>query len=120
MRLSEVINPDYDERESHARRHNKGPSLKDQGYEYMYVNIYRARSIQSNVFERMSYVTTSEKFAKEHAISNANYEEEQQHVIKLMAKATDVYNASNPGEYFYDGPEKPGKIIFVANPGDPL
>ena len=34
-------------------------------------------------------------------------EETTQHVISALVKSSDVYEAYNPGEYFYDGPEIP-------------
>lgn len=83
-----------------------------------YVTIFRALPLTILALDPDSYVTRSKKFAIEHAISSANYEDEPFHVIKAMVKTEDVYNANNPGEYIYSGPSVKAKSIFVANPGD--
>lgn len=93
-----------------------GPSLKDQGYDLEYVVIYRAVPANIDSFKSKDYVTRSRKFAKEHADHVSAVEDEPAHVLKAMVKASDVYDAYNPGEYFYDGPEKKGKIIYKADP----
>lgn len=89
-----------------------GPSLTDQGYEYAYVKIYRAVLSSIDTFKPMDYVTRSLKFAQEHADHIQAVEGEDAHVIQVLVKASDVYNAYNPGEYFYNGPEKKGKVIY--------
>ena len=55
----------------------------------------------------MDYVTLSRKWAKEQTA----VEEEPYHVIRAMVSADQVFEALNPGEYFYDGPTIPGKPI---------
>ena len=44
----------------------------------------------------------------------AAVEGESYHVIKATVKSAEVYNALNPGEYFYDGPATRGTPIYVA------
>jgi len=82
-----------------------------------HVVIFRAVT-PGTTFEPMSYVTLNPRFAKDHAVSMANTEEEQYVVIRKMVPVTDVYEAYNPGEYFYNGPEIEGKVVFTANVGD--
>lgn len=92
-----------------------GPSLKAQGYEFDYVKIYRAVLSTVNTFKAKDYVTRSIKFAKEHADHVQAVEGEPSHVIQALVKAADVYDAYNPGEYFYNGPEVKGKTIYTPN-----
>jgi hypothetical protein len=92
-----------------ARR--KGKSLPETGYENRYAIIFRAITEGEPVFNSMDYVTRSEKFAKEHADHNAGMGEDSS-VIRAMVKAEDVYEAYNPGEYFYDGPPVSGKVVY--------
>lgn len=91
-----------------------GPSLRDQGYEFDYVTIYRAVLATETTFKSKDYVTRSIKFAKEHAEHIAAVEEEPAHVLRAIVRSSDVYSAYNPGEYFYDGPEAKGKVIYIA------
>lgn len=95
----------------------KGKSLKDIRPDLSYVIMYRAILQSSgNAFNRMDYVTLSLKFAKEHADHICAVEEETAHVIKKLVKATEIFEAYNPGEYFYDGPNVSGKVIYLAEP----
>lgn len=89
----------------------KGKSLPETGYEYRYVTIYRAMPADVDSFKKMDYVSLSRKFAKEHGLHMATVEGEDFHVLRAMVKASDVYEAYNPGEYFYDGPEIRGKLV---------
>lgn len=94
----------------------KGKSLKETGYPYKYVKIYRAVLANIDKFNSMDYVTRSLKFATEHADHVAAVEDEKAHVLELMARAEDVYEAYNPGEYFYDGPsQQASKIVYRTN-----
>jgi len=92
----------------------KGKSLVELGHLSRYVVIYRAANEQ--VFKSMDYVTLSRKFAKEHADHQAAVEEEPWLVLKAMVSTDQVFEAYNPGEYFYDGPTIPGKVIYTAQP----
>jgi hypothetical protein len=91
----------------------KGRSLPETGYEYRRVKIYRAANDQN--FKPMDYVTRSTKFAIEHAEHQAAVNDEPFWVLEAMVFAKDVYEAYNPGEYFYDGPQTPGKIVYRTN-----
>lgn len=86
-----------------------GKSLPETGYKEKYVTIYRATN--EGKFKSKDYVTRSLKFAIGHAEHQAAMEDEPCAVIKILALAKDVYEAYNPGEYFYDGPEIKGKIV---------
>jgi len=90
------------------RRNLKGTSYLDEtGKRFSF--IYRAVNADEWLFKPMDYVTMSTKFAHEHAEHNLVVDEEDQHVLSLMVKSELIFNASNPGEYFYDGPEVKGK-----------
>ena|ERR1700752_5225563 len=95
----------------------KGKPLSDEIRD-PFIIIFRAQPTKYTDFTKGSYVTRSKKFAKDHAISSANYEDEQFHVVQAFVKTKDVFNASNPGEYIYDGEPARGRSIFTANPGD--
>lgn len=93
----------------------KGRSLTQSGYEYRYVYIFRACEAKVATFKPMDYVTRSEKFAREHADHQTAVNGEPYHVIKAMVRADQVFEAYNPGEYFYDGPEIKGQQIYISN-----
>lgn len=112
MKLQQLLE-NYDGRAGY----NLGNPLSDEITD-KYVFIYRAQPTQYINFSEKSYVTRSLKFAKEHAISSANYEDEPFHVVKAMVLTSDVYNAANPGEYIYMGKQVKGRSVFNANPGD--
>jgi len=80
--------------------------------------IYRAVPVDVTTFREMDYVTKSRKFAAEHSESMYWTEEEPYHVIRAMVSNRHggivLYNASNPGEYFYDGPEIAGRVVYKA------
>jgi len=97
----------------------KGRSLVDTGYSFQKVVIYRGAVAPTNTFTSMDYVTRSRKFAIGHAEHIAAVEEEPANVLKALVKASDVYEAYNAGEYFYDGPDIVGTIIQVIPAFDP-
>lgn len=94
----------------------KGRSLPETGYKEKYVRIYRAVPININTFSPMDYVATAFLFAKKHAEHGAAIDDEPHHVISILAKASNIYEAYNPHEYFYDGPPVAGRVYFVAKP----
>lgn len=93
-----------------------GKSLPETGYQWKYVNILRAVDARETSIKPMDYVTRSEKFAVEHAEHQAAVTSAPQAVLKAMVKAADVYEAYNPGEYFYNGPVVQGVVIYSAKP----
>jgi len=93
----------------------KGKSLREtDDYPGPSVSIYRAVKTPILYFGKMDYVSLSRKFAIGHAEHMAAVEEEPYQVITAMVSSSDVYEAHNPGEYFYDGPLKKGYRIYVA------
>lgn len=82
------------------------------------VQIFRAQPVTQTSIEQMAYVTRSLKFAKDHAVHMSNTEEVPYHVVRALVPTRSVFNAYNPGEYFYDGSPVNGKSVFNAKPGD--
>jgi hypothetical protein len=70
--------------------------------------------MSANEFYDRDYVTLSKKFAIEHAENNHVYHDEPFHVIQALVSTQNVFDASNPGEYFYSGPNKKAKEIYVS------
>jgi hypothetical protein len=98
---------DYAPTDIDARRKMRGKLVKG-----VFV-IYRACSETERSFRPMDYVTKSAKFAIEHAAHMIAVEGEPYHVLKMIA-TDNVYEALNPGEYFYDGRAKTGKVYLSA------
>src|SRR3972149_1458985 len=83
-----------------------------------FVTVYRAAPMSSNEFFDRDFVTLSKRFAIEHAESNHVYHEEPQHVIQALISTNNIYDAPNPGEYFYSGPNKKAKEIYISKGQD--
>tara|TARA_R110000822_G_scaffold128195_37_gene264000 strand:- start:2650 stop:3039 length:390 start_codon:yes stop_codon:yes gene_type:complete len=79
-----------------------------------YITIYRAVPEGTTEFKDMDYVTLSRKFAVEHAENNTVVNDDLHIVIKAMVSTSDVYDATNPGEYFYSGKPERGKLIYTS------
>ena len=94
----------------------RGRSLPETGYTLSVVSIYRAVPRGVTAIKPMDYVTRTKKWAEGHADHVAAVEEEESIVLKAMVKSADVYEASNPGEYFYDGPAVRGRVIYRSQP----
>lgn len=94
----------------------KGKALPDTGYKDAYVVIYRAVLTSVSEFRPMDYVTLRRRWAIEHAQHVAAMEGEPAHVLRALVRAKYVFEAYNPGEYFYDGPEVTGRPIYLAEP----
>lgn len=90
----------------------KGRSLAQSGYEYRYATIYRGVVATVTKFTSMDYVTRTKKWAEQHADHVAAVEDEPAVVLKATVKAANVYEADNPGEYFYDGPDVKGRVVY--------
>ena len=112
-KISQEI-PEIPEEERSARDKQHGKSLKDSDYPYSIAHIFRAVPKGVDAFTRNDYITLSKKFAIGHAEHNAVYYGEDQQVISMLARSEHVVEASNPGEYFYIGPDKLGKVIYIA------
>ena len=89
-----------------------GKSLPETGYLWKKVIIYRAQKSSDVMLRDKDYVTLSIKFAKEHSDHMTAVSDELYHVVKYMVSAKDVYEAWNPSEYFYSGPEMTGVEIY--------
>lgn len=95
----------------------RGKSLPETGYPDRYVVIFRAADAnESTLAGNDEYVTRSEKFAREHADHQAAVNEEPYTVFRYTVLAPDVYEAYNPGEYFYAGPPVQGRGIYTSQP----
>ena len=81
-----------------------------------YVYIYRAVLATTTTFKPMDYVTLSRKWADDHCKHVVATEEAPAHVLKAFVPTKNVFDAYNPGEYFYDGPEIPGKSVITWTP----
>ena len=91
-----------------------GKSLPETGYKWKYVYIYRAITLTEMFFKHMDYVTIGDsglKFCIGHAKHQAVVTDEPQHVIKAMVLAAEVFEAGNPGEYFYGGQGVKGQEV---------
>lgn len=92
----------------------KGKSLPETGYQYKYVHIYRAVGTDVLQFNNMDYVGVGNgglKFCMGHAAHQVVYTGMPQHVITAMVPAAEVFEAYNPGEYFYGGKGVMGKPV---------
>ena len=92
-----------------------GKSLPETGYTEKFVVIYRAMQQGTPVLKNGDYVTRSRKFATDHARHQVAVEEEDQMVVRATVEAKDVYEAYNPGEYFYGGQPIPGRAVLTIN-----
>jgi hypothetical protein len=89
-----------------------GQSLEDAdpSKKGMKVPIYRGVVATVTTFNPNDYVTLSFKWAREHAQHTAVVEEEDAIVLRARVPAAQVFEAYNPGEYFYGGPSIPGTV----------
>jgi len=79
-----------------------------------YITAYRAVDGGVENFFDKDFVTLSKKFAIEHAESNHIVYEEQQKVIAALISTENIYEATNPGEYLYSGPDKKGRVVYLT------
>lgn len=94
-----------------------GKKLSDQ-IGVKFINIYRAVKGGIDHFYDKDYVTPSKKFAIEHSESNHVYHEEPQQVIRALISTDNLYDAYNPGEYFYVGNPKKASVIYTSKGPD--
>lgn len=102
--VREVLIESFDDR----KLGNKVSDIKGPGY----TQVYRAVAEGVDKFFDKDYVTFSLKFAVEHAENNEVYYEEPQQVIYALIPNENLYEAYNPGEYFYSGPDLKGKVKY--------
>lgn len=79
------------------------------------VKIYRALPATTTEIRHDDYVTLSRKFAGDHAVTSAVYNEEPFYVVWAFVAKTDIVEASNPGEYKYMGKPFKAKASQIAN-----
>lgn len=102
--VRKVLSENFDDRELGAKVSDKiGPG---------YTKMYRAAATDVTDFKDKDYITPSLEFAVIHAENNVVYYEEPQHVIYALISNENLYEAYNPGEYFYSGPDLKGKVIY--------
>ena len=68
--------------------------------------------------EEIQPITSKEKLLHNvicHMQTCAIYQGEPQKVMLQSVPKEDVYNATNPGEFFYDGEVRPGKDILICD-----
>jgi hypothetical protein len=65
--------------------------------------VFRAMPATTVGIRPGDYLTKSRKFAVEHAVTSAMYNEEPFHVVWAFVKTEDIIDADNPGEYKYAG-----------------
>jgi hypothetical protein len=87
-------------------------SLKQSGYQWKYVTIFRAMESTEKELKDKDYVTRSQKFAVEHSDHMTSVKEELYHVMRYMVNSEHVFEAWNPGEYFYSGPSVKGVEVY--------
>ena len=98
-----------------GRETERGKALSKTGYTEPYVFIYRAMLANETTLKDNDYVTRSQKFAIEHSDHQTSVHEELFHVVRFFVKAEHVFEAHNPGEYFYYGPPVKGKEIYRSD-----
>lgn len=102
----------WDESTTLSENRKLGKSLPQTGYKYRTVEIFRAMIGTENTLKENDYVTRSKKFAVEHADHMTAVNDESYHVMRFVVNAEHVYEAWNPGEYFYNGPSVRGAEIY--------
>ena len=80
-----------------------------------FVKIFRALPLSSSIIRNGDYITLSKKFASDHAVTSAIYNDEPFQVAMTIVPRDHIENALNPGEYIYIGPNKKVKPLLVAD-----
>jgi len=80
------------------------------------VKIFRAQPAFTKVIRTNDYITMSRKFAGEHAVTSAIYNEESFYVVYAFVDEDDIKEADNPGEYLYVGEQFEAKPSQIATP----
>ena len=79
------------------------------------VKIFRAQPAFTNVIRNDDYVTLSRKFAGDHAVTSAIYNDEPFHVVYAFVGEDDIREADNPGEYRYTAEDFEAKPSQIAD-----
>ena len=99
------------------------PEVDPQRYGYrnnVKVTIYRGVIQEVSEFYPNDYVTLNYGFARGHAQHVAAVEDENAHVLSARVLASEVFEARNPGEFFYGGSAVAGRPIYIAKPPSDL
>ena len=80
------------------------------------VKIFRAQPAFTKVIRTNDYITMSRKFAGDHAVTSAVYNEEPFYVVYAFVDENDIKEADNPGEYLYIGEPFEAKPSQMATP----
>ena len=80
------------------------------------VKIFRAQPAFTKVIRTNDYITMSRKFAGDHAVTSAVYNDEPFHVVYAFVDENDIKEADNPGEYLYIGEPFEAKPSQMATP----
>ena len=79
------------------------------------VKIYRALPATTTEIRTNDYVTMSRKFASDHAVTSAMYNEEDFYVVYVFVNEEDIKEADNPGEYRYIGEPIEARATLISN-----
>jgi len=79
--------------------------------EKRHVVIYRAMPASAKIIRHGDYVTPSKKFAIEHAVTSAIYNDEPFVVVLKSVPTSDIMGADNPGEFKWTGQGVPAKVV---------
>lgn len=111
--------PDEPAIDSDSRKPMRGRSVQEITGTDEEIVVYRACDAKCATIKPMDYVTRSKKWAVGHAEHNLAVEESEQHVVYAWVHPKDVFEAPNPGEFFYDGPEaKARRLSLFSNAAD--
>ena len=80
------------------------------------VKIFRAQPAFTKIIRTNDYITMSRKFAGDHAVTSAVYNEEPFYVVYAFVDENDIKEADNPGEYLYIGEPFEAKPSQMATP----
>ena len=80
------------------------------------VKIFRAQPAFTKVIRTNDYITMSRKFAGDHAVTSAVYNDEPFYVVYAFVDESDIKEADNPGEYLYIGEPFEAKPSQMATP----
>ena len=92
---------------------HKGPFNLSEGKK---IKIFRAQPAFTKVIRTNDYITMSRKFAGDHAVTSAVYNDEPFYVVYAFVDESDIKEADNPGEYLYVGEPFEAKPSQMATP----
>lgn len=90
--------------------HNK--SVSEKSGRKQLVLMYRALPATTSTIRTNDYITQSKKFAVEHAVTTAIYNDEPYQVVQTYLDSDYIVGAENNGEFKWTGPEKNAKPVY--------